>query len=351
MERRARIGVVGAGWWATTAHIPALLANQRAELAAMCDADAERLAAAAGAFGIERTYTDLAAMLEQERLDGAIVVTSHASHYPLARLCLERGLHLVVEKPLTLSAADARDLVRLAAAQERQLIVGYPYSYSRHALRAREVLASGDLGPIQLVSCVFNSNCIDLLRGVDQSAHTPSAYKVHGPGAVYSQPHLSGGGHGHLQLTHPVGLLSFVTGLRPASVTAAMRNHGLAVDLVDAISVVFAGEALGTVAGTSNGFVGKFDLQIACEHGFVDMDMAANLTRIHRRDGPTEELGADETIYQLDAPANNLVACILDGAANGSPAEPGWRTVELLDAAYRSAAQGGAPVAIMALYP
>ena len=58
----------------------------------------------------------------------------------------------------------------------------------------------------------------------------------------------------------------------------------------------------------------------------------------------------EEQSYLSSAPANNLVDVIVRGAPNRSPAEVGWRTVELLDAAYRSAADGGRRVPVSSLY-
>ncbi len=59
----ARIGVVGAGWWATEAHIPGLIDHPQAEVAALCDNDAVRLARAARHYGVDAVYDDLDRML------------------------------------------------------------------------------------------------------------------------------------------------------------------------------------------------------------------------------------------------------------------------------------------------
>lgn len=352
MPTQARIAVIGTGWWATQAHIPGLLANPDATVVGICDADPARLAAAASAYGIADTYTDYLAMIEQARPDGVIIATPHATHYPIARDCLARGLHVLVEKPMTLLAADARALVDLATQNRRELIVGYPYNYTGLARRARELVASGGLGAAQFVNCLFSSYTIELLAGKDQS-DDPSAYPVHGPGAVYSQPELSGGGHGHLQLTHSVGLMCFITGLRARRVSALMHNHGLPLDLVDAITVEFENNALGTVGGTSNARPSKLDLQIYYEGGYVDIDMIAATAAIHAPDRHAQQIAPPDDpagFYPLHAPSANLVDVVLGRAPNGSPGESGWRTVELLDAAYRSARLGGQPVLIEDLY-
>ncbi|MBA3943243.1 MAG: Gfo/Idh/MocA family oxidoreductase [Herpetosiphonaceae bacterium] len=352
MQKKARIAIIGTGWWSTFTHIPAIQQHADAELVALCDAVPRRLQAAADAFGVEQRYTDYHQMLATEQPDGVIVATPHATHFQIARACLEHGVHVVVEKPMVLYANDARILVETARVRGCELIVGYPWHYSPHVLQARAVSASGLLGAVQFVSCIFCSGIRELLSGHDASDH-PGAYPVHGPGAVYSQPHLSGGGMGHLQITHAAGLLFFVSGLRARRVLGLMSNHGLPLDLVDSMTVEFDGGALGVVGGTGNGIQRKLDLQIHCEHGAIDMDLVRTTTTIRGPGDVREELEpfADEDAgYPRFAPANNLVEIILGRATNGSPGEIGQRTVELLDAAYRSAGQGGQAVAITDLY-
>jgi predicted dehydrogenase len=118
------------------------------------------------------------------------------------------------------------------------------------------------------------------------------------------------------------------------------------------LTVEFEGGALGIVGGTGNGLQRKLDVQIHCEHGAIDLDLVAATTLIRGPKGLCEHLAlADEAAgYPRFAPVNNLVDVILGKAANGSPAEAGWRTVELLDAAYRSAQADGQAVTIKDLY-
>ncbi|MEZ4734585.1 MAG: Gfo/Idh/MocA family oxidoreductase [Caldilineaceae bacterium] len=347
---KARLAVIGAGWWATTAHIPAVQEDPQAELVAICDRDPQKLQAAADAYGVATTYTDLDEMLAQEHLEGAIVVTNHASHYPVAKRCLAAGLHVVIDKPMTLYAWEAKELAELAQAKGCELLVGYPYNYTPYAIRGREVIASGALGQVQYVNCVFATHIFDLLRG-EHSVTGP----VHGPGKVYSDPKLSGGGLGHLQLTHPLGLLFFVTDLRISRVHALMHHHGLAVDLVGAITAEFEGGALGTIGGTGNlggGNGRKQIVQIYGEHGSLDIDIVSGAATIYRRGQPPEAIEpvVGERDYRRNAPAHNLARLCLGQGSNESPGTVGWRVVELLDAAYRSAQQDGKGVTRAELY-
>ena len=357
VNQRARVGIIGTGWWSTFTHLPGLLANDSAEVVALCDADPDRLARASQAFPGPATYVDVDAMLAAERLDGAIVAVTHAAHFPVASRCLDAGLHVLLEKPMTLTARDARALLDHAAQKGREVIVGYPWPFTRTALRAREVITSGELGAPQFVQCTFASMVIEFLRGNPDAYQSVFPWKVHGPGQVYKDPSQSGGGQGHLQITHSSGLMFFMTGLRAEHVSACMNNYGLALDLVDAMAVRFEGGAVGIVGATGNlaaGDSGQLDVNVYCEEGYVLLDAVNGRLTIKRHDGSSEsdlldDQPSDITYPRFDTSANLVDVC-LGRAANGAPGEVGLRSVELLDAAYRSAADGARPVTIAELY-
>ena len=353
MSDKARIAVIGTGWWATDYHLPGLRSHPDAEVTAICDPDPERLRKAAEAYEVSKTYADYKDMLAREELDGAIVATPHATHYPIARDCLERGLHLLVEKPMTLYARDAADLVRLAAEQGKALMICYPYQYTPQALRARQVMASGELGEVQYVISTFTSDMTKILSGKVSAENPPTKwYKVHGPSEAYNKPELMGGGQGHLQLTHSIGLMFFVTGLRARRVFAQMRKHGYALDMVDAMTVEFENGALGMVGGSGLAQVGSgMGLSVYCQQGSFVADSAARAAAIHHKDGHREDLSQ---VWYRGNPypvPHNFVGVILGREENGSPGENGLRVVEVLDAAYRSAAEDGRGIFIDELYP
>jgi len=351
MAQKVRLAVIGTGWWGTEYHLPGIQSHPEAEIAAICDTNPARLRKAAEVFQVDRTYTDCQDLLSAEELDGVIIVTPHATHFPIATACQERGLHLLIEKPMTLQARHARQLVRTAHEKNLTLMVGYPYHYQPHVLRAREAIQSGGLGPVQYVVSSFASNVIGFLQGEVSDENTPSRGAVHNPGTDYNRPELLGGGQGHLQITHSAALTLFVTGLRARQVSARMNNFGLAVDLVDAMSVEFEGGAVGTVGGTANaGRAYSVQLSVYCRNGAYVSHTLARLAALWGPDGEREDLAESMTSAPNYAVTHNFIEVILGRAENGSPGEIGWRTVELLDAAYRSTAQGGMPVTVEELY-
>lgn len=356
---KARIGVIGAGWWSTAAHIPGLLRNPDAELVAVCDRSEVALERVRSAFGEIKTYRDVVEMLEGNELDGVIVAVTHRAHYEVARECLKRGLHMLLEKPMTLEAKHARELVELAQAKQVELIIGYPYHFTETTIKAREILQSGTLGPIQFVSCLFASMVIEFYRGNDQAYRSVFNYPVTGPGNSYADPNASGGGQGHLQVTHIAGSMMFITELEPERVSCFMANWDVPVDLVDAINIKFkasGGSApLGVIGSTGNlgiGDEGQMDIRVYCERGHLYLNQVDGSILVQYHDGTTEQYGPlpESERYPIFATGDNLVDVILNRADNGSPGIIGARVVQVLDAAYRSARQEGRVVDMSELY-
>lgn len=343
---RARIAVIGAGWWATQFHLPSLLSYPTAEVVAVVDRDPAKLDAVKQHFGVEKLYTDHREMLQHERPDGVVAAVPHAFHYPIGRDVLDAGVNLMMEKPFTLSSDDAWDLVRRARERGLILTVGYPWNYTNHARAAREAVQSGSIGEIQLVSGLFASMVIEYLRGNPEAYRDSFKFPVTGPGSqTYSNPEVAGGGQGHLQVTHLAGLMFWVTGLRAAEVFAFMENYDLRVDLVDALAIKFDNRAVGTLA--SNGAIvpnqrQDHEIRVYGTKGSIILNPIPGQLSIHYTNGDVRsfpDLSGPES-YPEYATSRNLVDMIRAGAETEAPGELGAITVDLLDAAYRSARTG-----------
>ena len=96
---------------------------------------------------------------------------------------LDAGVHVLVEKPMTLRAAEAWDLVERAKKNNLHLMVGYTYQFTRHAQAARNIVQSGRIGDLQLISGVFTSWVESYLRGNPQEYAEASKFPVTGPEA------------------------------------------------------------------------------------------------------------------------------------------------------------------------
>jgi len=350
---KARIGVIGCGWWATRAHLPALLANPDAVIAGIADTDPENRQRAAERFAVppDRVFADAGEMLDKGGLDGAIVAVPHSAHAPLARAVLTKGLHLLLEKPMTIHPPDARALAALAAAQGVELIVGYPWHYNRQVLAVRDAIAEGRIGAIEYVSCQFASIVRELYRGNPEPYRDVLGYSVNPPGMrTYADPEIAGGGQGQTQVTHSAALLFLMTGLKPVSVAALTEPFELEVDLADASIVRFDNGAIGSLGSTGSVLPGQEEMleyRLFGERGHIVFDVNEGSAVIYGANGAVERLPAPtlEERYPDWAPADNLVDVVLGRAPNGSPASLGVLTVDFVDAIYR-AARGGRTVTL-----
>lgn len=345
-RRKARIGVVGAGWWATYAHLPSLDRYDRAEVAGIADTSPERLTAAAAAYGIERTYADHRQLLETERPDAVIVATPHAEHYAVARDALESGASVLVEKPMTLNVGDADELVRLAGEKGLHLVVGYTWHFNPHAQQIRALLAAGRVGELQFAAVLQASRVIEFFRGRPERYRDAFGFPVTAPdAATYSDPAIAGGGQGQTQVTHAAALLFWLTRLQPVEVSAYTESFGLRVDVADAISIRFDGGAVGSIASVGSIHPQQpeqLELRLYGSEGAILADLVAGTATVYGARGNIERLPdlSREDVYPSHAPARHLADLVLGKTENLAPGALGALTVAFLDAAYRAAADG-----------
>ena len=165
MRRKARIGVIGAGWWAAVNHLPALKANRDCEIVAVNRLGSPELAELQRKFEVPRGFEDYRAMLDEVPMDGVVISSPHVLHHEHAVAALDKGCHLLVEKPLTTTAADARDLVAKADAAGKQVIVPYGWNFKDWTDEARTLVASGEIGRIEHVVLQMASALEDLFAG------------------------------------------------------------------------------------------------------------------------------------------------------------------------------------------
>ena len=108
-----RLGFIGAGNWATANHMPVLSAREDVEMAAVCRLGRAELNLVQERFGFSFATEDYQELLSRS-LDGVVISTPHGLHYEHARAALGCGLHVMVEKPMGLRAAEAWELVSTA---------------------------------------------------------------------------------------------------------------------------------------------------------------------------------------------------------------------------------------------
>ena len=146
-----RIAVIGAGYWG-----PNLVRNfshlTGSRVTMVCDLDRGRLDHLKELYPAIRVSQDAADVMSDPEVDAVCVATPVASHYAMAKAALLAGKHVLVEKPLTASLAEARELVQIAKEQGLILLVDHTFQYSPAVEKVKEIVRSGELGDVFYVS-------------------------------------------------------------------------------------------------------------------------------------------------------------------------------------------------------
>jgi predicted dehydrogenase len=145
-----RVAVVGAGYWGPN-FIRVLEELADSELLAVCDKDAAKLEKINNQYPLVNVTADFDSLVARDDLDAVIVATGSEAHYSVAKTCLERGKHVLVEKPISLRSAEAAELVDIARSRDRVLLVGHLLRYHSGVIKLKEYIDNETLGKVLYV--------------------------------------------------------------------------------------------------------------------------------------------------------------------------------------------------------
>ena len=216
---RVRLGMVGGGQGAFIGAVHRIAARLDDAYSLVCGAlssDAERARASGLELGLDpdRSYGSYAEMFaaERNRPDGmevVAIVTPNHLHYPVACAALAAGFHVICDKPLATSTAEADELVRLGAESRRIFAVTYNYSGYPMVRQARSMMARGDLGALRVVQVEYAQAW--LAGALESTGQKQAAWRTD---PAQSGP---GGAIGDIG-SHAFHLACFVTGRVPEQV-------------------------------------------------------------------------------------------------------------------------------------
>jgi len=348
---RVRLGAIGAGWWATSNHFPLFAARDDVELVGVCGLG-PGLEAIRERFGFGFA-TESAEHLLDAGLDAVVISTPHDLHHPLAAMSLDRGLHVLCEKPMTLRAEDAWDLAERAERAGTVFLVPYGWNYKAFTVAAKRMLEAGRIGEIQYVLChmasptrgLFGSDPSHMLeRWNSDTAPDPS---------TWSSPE-HGGGYAHGQVTHSSALLFWLTGLRAATVAGRVLNAGAPVDLFDVGVIRFDNGALGSLSGAAtlaDGDKYQVDIRMFGTEGVLMIDVERERVTLSRYDGQRDAVAITpgDGEYECLVPPARFIELITGASTeNNSDVTVAARSVELIEALLHSSAADGAETRVHA---
>ncbi len=155
MNRTVRIGIIGCGGIANGKHMPSLAQVEGVQMVAFCDLILEKAEKAAAKFGTPdaKVYTDYKELLKDETIEVVHVLTPNRAHADITVDALHAGKHVMCEKPMAKTAADAKRMLDAAKETGKKLTIGYQHRQKVQSQYAKQYIDTGALGEIYYANC------------------------------------------------------------------------------------------------------------------------------------------------------------------------------------------------------
>ena len=218
--KKVRWGVLGAGGIAERRTLPGMMQAENAELIAVMEVTAENAERLRAKFGAKRAYTSDEALLKDPEIDAVYIASPVILHARQAKLAADCGKHILLEKPLALTAAEAQEVVSYCESKGVKIAAGFMMRYGAYVQAMKQAIAQGKIG--QLVSCSALLTC----------------WYPDMPGAWRQQKKNSGGGSLMDMGVHCIDLIQYVTGSRVKQVAAMHDTQTFSYEVEDASTVL-----------------------------------------------------------------------------------------------------------------
>ncbi len=331
-----RMGVIGAGWFTTRRHLPDIAANNDMELTAICRRDKDALVKVQQAFHAKCVWTDWREMLDGSELDAVLIATPHNLHYEPAKAALERGLHTLIEKPMTIRSVEANELCRIAAEKRLQLGVALNPPFWAHTHRIRNAIRNGHIGGLEALSMFWLGNASYVFGQAPQPENLPGLV----PPTMYrSDPDLCGGGYLIDGGSHLISEMLWTSELKVRSVTCIMDQ--LPSDRRALLTLHMEKGVIGAIScvGDSNYRKRRVLNIFAGDGGSVRIEDFEFKVMIESSNHDIE-LFQENELQPVSGPIDNFADAILNRDTLFSSGEHGRDVVQVVEAAYVSAKEG-----------
>ena len=326
-----RVGFIGTGIMAR-AHLREMLLRDDTTIAAVCEPSVANFSRAVELFDRNGRQAppnepDWERFIERfaGELDAVFIITPHALHFAQATACLEAGLDVLLEKPMTVTAVEAEALIATRDRTGRLLVVAFQGSLSPQVREAARLLRSGELGPILNISATVWQ---------DWAAQTTGTWR--------QDPSLSGGGFLFDTGAHMLNTVADLAGEDFVEVAAWLEDDGRPVDVRAAVIGRLASGALVTMNGCGGAIPScHSEIRVFTSEAILRTGIWGETLEI-QRSGAT----ALRKVRSVAAiPVWEQFLNVRAGRVpNPSPPEVGLRMARLWDAIRESAANGGSVV-------
>lgn len=265
------------------------------------------------------TFADHRELLERVELDGVVISTPHGYHLSHAIDAIEAGCHVLVDKPMVTTSADARALADLARTRRRIVSISLQGVFSPEFRHARSLLDTGELGDVFLVTGSITQPWLTWVRN-----------------SWRTDPVLGGGGNLIDSGTHMFAAMLHLSGQQPEEVFAYVDHKDETIDVVAVVALRFDGGALGTAAVSGADVAIEESVYVHGTRGSVKASIYGGRLEV-RHDWRSV---AEVELPWAETPEQNFVRCLRGEADTLCPPELGIRLAELHEAILRSALDG-----------
>lgn len=330
-----RLGVIGAGWFASRRHCPDIVAHDDATLTALCRRSRPELERMGQAFGVNALFTDYGDLLASGQVDGVVICSPHDLHYEHTRAALEAGLPVLLEKPLTIDPGQGRELVKLADARDLVLLVAQNPPYWSHCHRLQQIIAGDLIGSLEAVSISWVGNALGVLGREPLPDDMPGVVP---PTLFRGDPQANGGGFLTDGGSHLLTELIWCTDRRVVEVTCLMDDA--ATDVRAVLSMRLDGGATATLSNTADSQVrGKRHHSLYFgSAGTAEIRGVPFSVTVDGRNG--RESVHEDDLPAVPGPVEDFIGAVRRRSSLQIEAGTALHVVEILDAAYRSARDG-----------
>jgi predicted dehydrogenase len=320
---KAKLGIVGIGWWSDVL-ASSIAGSERAEIRAAYTRDAGKRAAFARRFGCV-TAESLPSLLRMPELDGVIITVPNSAHRVVAVAAAAAGKHVFLEKPIANEIEDGAAII--AACEEAGVVLSVGHSYRRHAAvrHMRALIDDGTMGRISFAEAIFAKD-----RGL--GLNDPSDWR-------FRKSEMPGGCLMQIGI-HQVDNMLYLLGAA-RSVFGTFRRLETAAEIEDLASVLITFES-GAIATVSANYITaeRFRLSLYGTNAIATFDLAEGLV-LQRRGESTGTLVPVEPNDYLRDEIEEFAACIIDGRRPEVGGREAMAALAVVRTAIESAGKGG----------
>tara|TARA_R110002049_G_scaffold72490_2_gene187085 strand:- start:89302 stop:91533 length:2232 start_codon:yes stop_codon:yes gene_type:complete len=163
-QRQMRVGFVGAGYIAQW-HAQAVHSVPGVELVAIADVDIAKANQLAEEFQIDSAYSSVDDLIAQSNVDAIHILVPPDYHHDVTMKCIEKGLHVFLEKPMAVSADQCKAIADRAREKDVKVLVNHNFLFSRPFLKLRQAISDGEIGKITAMDVAWNKPLPQLVHG------------------------------------------------------------------------------------------------------------------------------------------------------------------------------------------